>query len=211
MKKLIYMLIFLLPVVLCAQQSWYKSSPLNYMWMNVGNAGFSTGISENISLAFSASGEPYIAYTDYGNSGKATVMKYDGANWVNVGNAGFSEAGIWFISFAFSPSGDPYVAYTAYGSTGGKATVMKFDSVFVGIKEPQESRLLLYPNPATDKITLEISGETTESDLAIVNINSRVFITCQITKPKTQIDITNLPSRVYFVKLTNDKTVEVGK
>jgi hypothetical protein len=29
------------------------------------------------------------------------------------------------------------------------------DTVFVGINELQESRLYLYPDPATDKITIE--------------------------------------------------------
>jgi hypothetical protein len=37
------------------------------------------------------------------------------------------------------------------------------------------------------------------------------LITRQLTEPKTQIDISNLPSGVYFVRVTNDKTVEVGK
>ncbi len=44
------------------------------------------------SLAFSPSGQPYVAYQDYLNSYKATVMTFDGTNWVNVGNAGFSAA-----------------------------------------------------------------------------------------------------------------------
>ena len=58
-------------------------------WVNVGNAGFSAGEAGWSSLAFSSSGQPYVAYTDYGNSDKATVMTFDGTNWVNVGNAGF--------------------------------------------------------------------------------------------------------------------------
>jgi hypothetical protein len=41
MKNLFYILMFLFPVVAGAQQGWYKSSPLDYMWQNVGNAGFS--------------------------------------------------------------------------------------------------------------------------------------------------------------------------
>ena len=36
MKKLFYLVILLFPVVVCAQQSWYKSSPLDYIWVNVG-------------------------------------------------------------------------------------------------------------------------------------------------------------------------------
>ena len=43
MKKLIYLLMIVFPIAVCAQQPWYKSSPLDYMWQNVGNAGFSAG------------------------------------------------------------------------------------------------------------------------------------------------------------------------
>ena len=59
-------------------------------WVNIGNAGFSAGISYYTSLAFSPTGEPYVAYQDCVNHYKATVMKYDGTQWVNVGNEDFS-------------------------------------------------------------------------------------------------------------------------
>ena len=88
---------------------------------------------------------------------------------------------------------------------------MKYDTVSVGINEQQESRIKLYPNPATDKITVETSGTPQESHLAIVNAQGQEFIIRQITQPKTQLDLSSLPSGVYFVRLTNDKTVEVGK
>ena len=79
----------------------------------------------------------------------------------------------------------------------------------------QDNRYLddinIYPNPATDKITIEILGAIKETILAIVDIEGQLLITQQINELKTQIDINTLPSGVYFVRLTNDKTVEVGK
>jgi len=44
-----------------------------------------------------------------------------------------------------------------------------------------------------------------------MNVNGQQLITRHITEPKTVIDISSLPSGVYFVRLTGDKTVEVGK
>jgi len=130
MKRLIPLLILLIPSMLHAQVNFQKSSPFDYMWKNVGNAGFSAGEAESTSLAFSPSGEPYVAFyvafMDWGNFSKATVMKFDGTNWVNVGNAGFSAGPVAYTSLAFSPSGEPYVAYVENG-TSGKATVMKFN------------------------------------------------------------------------------------
>jgi Secretion system C-terminal sorting domain len=210
MKKLFYVLLILIPFIVSAQQDGYQSSPLDYIWQNVGNAGFSAGKVECTTLAFSPSGEPCVAYRDWGNSHKATVMKYNGTNWVNVGNAGFSAGDAWYTSLAFSPTGQPYVAYMDWANAQN-ATVMKFDSVFVGVNTLKNSRLSIYPNPATDKITVEISRETEGSKLFIVNVEGQVQLEQKITQSKTQIDISTLPSGVYFVRLTNEKTVEVGK
>jgi hypothetical protein len=88
---------------------------------------------------------------------------------------------------------------------------MKYDSVIFGINEQQISKLSLYPNPATGKITIEIGDGQAPSQLSMMNLNGEEVLTCRLIKPKTQIDIRNLPSGVYFVRLTNDKMVEVGK
>jgi len=68
--------------------------------------------------------------------------------------------------------------------------------------------LKIYPNPSLDKITLETA---TEGHLSILNLNGQELIIRQITEPKTQLDISILPSGVYIVRFTNNKTVKVGK
>jgi Secretion system C-terminal sorting domain len=109
-----------------------------------------------------------------------------------------------------SPSGQPYVGYEDFGNSY-KVTVMKYDSVYTAIDELSESRLSLYPNPATDKITIVSIATPIQSQLSIMNLNGKELTTRQITQPQTQIDISNLPSGVYFVRLTSDRTVEMGK
>ena len=71
--------------------------------------------------------------------------------------------------------------------------------------------LTIYPNPASTFITVETNAAKAISQLSITNLNGQQLISRQITDPKTQIDISNLPNGVYFVRLTNDKSVEVGK
>jgi hypothetical protein len=136
-------------------------------------------------------------------------MKFDGVNWVYVGLPGFSEGMAEYSRIAFSQSGQPYVAYQDFGNSG-KATVMKYDSVFVGINELQEPGLSVYPNPATDNITIETSGTSKEICLEIVTIGGQELIKRQIAGLKTQIDVSNLPRGVYFVRITNDMTLKVG-
>jgi hypothetical protein len=67
----------------------------------------------------------------------------------------------------------------------------------------------IFPNPTTDRIV--ISGITQKSNVAIFNTEGQSLITRQISESDRMIDISNLPSGIYFVRLTNKKTVKVGK
>ena len=80
----------------------------------------------------------------------------------------------------------------------------------VGIEEKNisENQLNIYPNPSSDNITIEtpIKGH-----LYILNLNGQELIQQQITEPKTQVDISTLLSGFYFIRLTSEKTVQVGR
>jgi hypothetical protein len=152
-----------------------------------------------------------VAFNDEGYSYKGILMKFDGNSWITVGSGGFSIGVAKYLSLAFSPSGgQPYVAFSD-ASTSFKSTVMKYDSVMAGIDEKQKSKLSLYPNPASNLITVETLSTLTQYQLSIMNVDGQQLITRQITQPKTQLDISNLPSGVYFVRITNNRTLELGK
>ena len=94
--------------------------------MTVGTEGFSGATAEHISLAFSPSDIPYVAYKDFGNLFGTTVKRFDGTNWVTVGTEGFSGNTAEWLSLAFSLSGEPYLAYKDFGNSFG-TTVKRFD------------------------------------------------------------------------------------
>ena len=102
---------------------------------------------------------------------------------------------------------------TAY-AVGNFATILKtgYGGVtFVEEHKPTVTNFTIYPNPANDEITIETSLSPVISQLSIMNLNGQVVLTRQITGPKNQLDVSTLPSGVYFVRLTNEKTVKVGK
>jgi subtilisin family serine protease len=105
----------------------------NGSWQTVGTAGIGTGDVMSmmlfVSLALDSSDIPFIAYKDWGNDRKATVMKYAGGSWQTVGTAGFSEGYVNFLTLSLDSADIPYVAYKDHADAGNpKETVMKYES-----------------------------------------------------------------------------------
>jgi hypothetical protein len=73
------------------------------------------------------------------------------------------------------------------------------------------SSIDIFPNPAKDRIMIDMSGATQESDVVIANPEGQSLINYQSHENKMIIDINDLPSGIYILRLINGKRVEVGK
>jgi hypothetical protein len=87
---------------------------------------------------------------------------------------------------------------------------------FFGINEhpdPSSSEIKIYPNPANDKITIEIKSQNiaNRSLLSIYNIQGQLMFDKPIFQRSTNIDISTLARGVYIVKLTTNKNIEVSR
>jgi len=117
--------------------SGYKISVMKYdasssSWVDVGNRKFSASSTAFLSFDLDPSGTPYVAFQDWSQGGRVTVMQYDASSssWVNVGNTGFSDGEANFVSLVISSRNIPYVIFD--GSTDNRkygANVMKFDGI----------------------------------------------------------------------------------
>jgi len=70
----------------------------------------------------------------------------------------------------------------------------------------------IYPNPTSTTIT--ISTPTTpikNTFMTIFNINGQQLLSRQITEQQTVVDVSALSQGVYFVKVSDERTVKVGK
>jgi hypothetical protein len=137
----------------------------------------------------------------------------DGGEIIRTTDAGhswtFDSSGTWndLMSVFFTDSTTGY-------AVGDEGTILKKGNggvTFIKEHQPSETTFTICPNPANDKITVETSSTPAVSQLSIINLNGQEVLASQISEPKTQIDISNLPRGVYFVRLTNDRTVEVRK
>jgi hypothetical protein len=177
-------------------------------WADIGTTDISGTNITRVCLAFNPAGHPCVSYWDPALPG-VYVKEFDGTNWVNLGNAGFTAWYLDYPSFVFSPGGDPYLAYMDEGNSS-KATVMKYDFPTV-ISDQGYTLLRVYPIPASDIITVETGPLPTNGKFSITNLNGQVVLSDHITEAKTQVNISNLPCGVYFVKLANERMVEVRK
>ena len=115
-------------------------------------------------------------------------MKFDGTEWIYVGEPEFSLSRIWFISLAFNPfTAEPYVAYNDLGISR-KATVMKYDSVYVGINDEQMEHLQIYPNPAITKIAIDFKNQTNKNKcIEILDIKGICMTKIQTSRKQSYI------------------------
>ena len=68
-----------------------------------------------------------------------------------------------------------------------------------------QTHVSLYPNPATNKITLESSSNEAKN-FTVINSLGKTVMSFESTGTETEVDVSNLPPGVYFVMLNGDKT-----
>jgi hypothetical protein len=150
------------------------------------------------------------------------LAKYDSNGEVIWATSAGGEENDYASCVTLDASGSPLVAGGFYSPTLNfgstiltNANTMVSDiflvklSSSVGIIEPLSSlNISVYPNPSLTTITIKTANQ---GALSIINLQGQQVLTRQITEPKTQLDISNLPSGVYFVRLTGYNSVEVGR
>ena len=117
------------------------------------------------------------------------------------------------------PIGTPYSLRSVYfidstsGHTVGEyGTILKTTDGGIPLRineyKPVLNSLKLYPNPTCDNLIVE---KVEKGILTVINLSGMLFLSEEITKPSTTIDVSNLPSGVYVLKVVGEKEVKVGK
>ena len=97
-----------------------------------------------------------------------------------------------------------YIYFDTNPAVVTNTTLNTIDTVvttITGVSQTVVPAVKVYPNPATDNITVEnLAG----GEIMILNLNGSVIVSKQITNDKTSIDLANLPSGVYILKTVNN-------
>jgi photosystem II stability/assembly factor-like uncharacterized protein len=128
-----------------------------------------------------------------------------GTDWWSLLSGSYYE--IYSICFVNADTG-----YAA-GENGTILKTINGGGFFEGVNDlsSESTTLIINPNPASTLITIGTPVNPINGRLSIVNPTGQEILSQHITDMKTVIDISTLPNGVYFVKLSNDKKVEVGK
>lgn len=83
----------------------------------------------------------------------------------------------------------------------------------MGKPEPPgpDHEMKIYPNPASGPVTIFITGNSLKTNFTIMDLSGRLNMEEAFKGGETQIDLSNLPSGVYIVKVRNETGIKVGK
>lgn len=86
---------------------------------------------------------------------------------------------------------------------------------FIGLNDVanNESRVLIYPNPAKDKASLKIEAVEQEVEIIIIDIMGRVVKEYKANnqKPKLELDLRGLAKGIYNLNIRNNKNINTSK
>jgi hypothetical protein len=73
-------------------------------------------------------------------------------------------------------------------------------------------KVLVFPNPASNVVNINLPGLKGKSDVSIFDVNGRVVLRRQVSTVNTQLDISALPAGVYMIRIKNgEKEVNMTK
>ena len=78
-----------------------------------------------------------------------------------------------------------------------------------GVDEQSGNKTLIYPNPVNDKLTIE--AEQALGTVEIYNLMGALIYSQKDCANKVEINTSDLPTGIYFIRMTNDKTSEARR
>ncbi|HTX87892.1 MAG TPA: BACON domain-containing carbohydrate-binding protein, partial [Bacteroidales bacterium] len=124
-------------------------------------------------------------------------------SWCTVTPSG-SGNGTLYADFSQNSTGNPREAHVAVMVNGlPDDTVLVYQLFEVGVQDPPRSGILVYPNPTSGILTLEmLSKEWQGSDVSILDMTGRTVLSQNCTgKMKYVFDLTSYPEGTYFMKI----------
>jgi len=184
----------------------------------------------NASTGWVNKSQEIFTYDGDGNNTQVKSQKWDAASeqWINVGNTLYTynngnktviisqkwnagqNAWVNKNQFLFTYDGNgnkTEYKYQKWSTTSdmweNKIRNLYYWSEFeiAGITDIAESSIMLFPNPATDIITISADGLNKNSEVQIFSLSGKILQTSRLSQNK--LNISNLQPGIYFIKIDN--------
>lgn len=86
------------------------------------------------------------------------------------------------------------------------ATIVSIDDV-----ETSEARILMFPNPATEQVTLDIRNFDGSAEISVFGVDGRRVSHFMTTNTRNSFDVSSLPSGAYYVRVQTTGWTSVCK
>lgn len=91
-------------------------------------------------------------------------------------------------------------------------TTLHTIALHVGINEAEtENKLAIYPNPSSNKVSIEIPSNMADAELRITDIMGRHILSKKVSQPTEELNVSELASGIYFVSLSSQGRVLQSK
>jgi N-acetylneuraminic acid mutarotase len=186
------------------KKDFWKYNPANDNWTSISDFPATARVGQ---VSFVINNEGYVGTGDDYSNINIDFWKYNPSkeSWVHVASPP-TEVRLSGISFTIGNIG--------YIGTGWNKSIYFSDMWAFNPDDSEINDILkckIYPIPAKTSITIEFSQSPKETAMTIYNVIGQEFIIQKLVNTRTNIDIQDLASGIYFVKLINDKVIEVRK
>jgi hypothetical protein len=112
---------------------------------------------------------------------------------------------------AFSVGQVVYTANTNASGTVSQGVLQAYEIFTLGIKETELNiSLKAFPNPTLNNLTLQISDyKNKKLSYQLYDIQGRLLNNGQIVAQQTNIEMTSLPTAIYFINVVNQENQKV--
>lgn len=176
----------------------------NNTW-TIYNSSNTPGISGN---NFRGITHSYLTGNTYVAGLTGGISRFDGYSWKNFNKANSNLPSDSIFSINIGPSSGKI-----WASTYGKG-IVSFDDLLTSVKETSNSiqHVSLFPNPATNQITLRIDAFKAGMSFTIYDVMGQVADKTSIIGPETTYNCNHLAKGLYTFKITlNNETLNSGK
>lgn len=204
-------------------------------WEYVGNLGSINNRAEYIDLALDQNQQPWISYSNVFSNYNVSIYQY--VNNVTTYSVFFNIADglepeitlegfapqiaiggtATFTNVPETPApGIPYtIELDGYENISGNVIVdgdelVNINMTSTNISEQQKNQFLVYPNPSTGNFTIETTNlkNFINPRIEITDITGKTIYNSQLAACNTQLDISNQPKGIYFIKITSIESDE---